>query len=1062
MNLIATSILRPVFAWILMSGLIIFGAIAASRLGVSQLPDIDFPILTIQVTYEGATPEVVESALIMPIEERLLGIEGLKEMRATARQGSGQIVLELDIRRNVDVALQEVQAALSQLRLPPGIDPPVIRKTNPEDQPFIFMGVYADKPLKEVLRWIDIFLLDQFRFIPGIGEASIQGFPERNLRIWPDLAKMRNLDLTVQDLITAVETQHLESTAGQFVRQKDELRVRWLGEAQSPEDLARVRILRRGNENIFTTGKPLTIGDVARVEDGLSDERRMARIEGRQAITIGIRKQRGQNEVALAEAVHQKVAELQSQLPESYNLKIIVDMSRPTRAVVNTTWEKLAFAVVVTILVCLAFLGNWQAAVNIIFSIPTSIVGTFLIVYFGNFTLNLFTLLALTLAVSIVVDDAIMLLENIVRHHRMGKSAAQAAYDGSMEILPAASAATLAVIAVFLPVVVMDGVIGKFFFQFGVVMSAAVLLSLVEAVTITPMRSAAILSDNPQRNKAELWLEELFERIAERYRTSLQWVLRHPVKITSVSAVLFALSLLLIFRVRQEFVPMQDQDYIFISGQAKPGASLEATRARALAVETIVRQHPDVSDYLLSVGAGGAAAEINQFFMPVKLKPRATRKKNHRAIMEDLRREFKAIEGARISLRDFSNRGLTSGRQFPVSFNIFGPDLDVLDEKVQQIIERLNSEGLTQDLDTDFKRNFPELQIQPDRAAMAARSVSIQSVATTLGATVAGLREGRYTADGRRFDIRVKLPDEKISSASDIGQILVRNAAGNTIPLSQLVVFKETKTYQAINRVNRQRSIGVFGNLQSGKSQSAVLSRAKQVSREILPPGYSFALEGGAAGLAESFRSLNLALFLGILVAYMILAVQFNSFVHPVSVLIALPFSVTGALISLWLADVSLNLFSFIGLIVLMGISKKNSILLVEFTNHVRQHEHDDVRHALVAACPVRLRPVLMTSAATVFAALPLVIGNSVGQETRTPIGLTIVGGTIVSTFFTLYVVPCFYYLLSKLERPQKQLLTIHEPFRGSSATQPMVVESVGAPEDKEARPARTRRRGSG
>lgn len=1057
MNLVATSILRPVFAWILMPALIIFGAIAATRLGVSQLPDIDFPILTIQVNYEGATPEVVESALIMPIEERLLGIEGLKEMRATARQGSGQVVLELDIRRNVDVALQEVQAALSQLRLPSGIDPPIIRKTNPEDQPFVFIGVYAEKPLREVLRWVDIFLLDQLRFIPGIGEASITGFPERNLRIWPDLAQMRRLDLTVLDLLTAVETQHLENTAGQFVRDKDELRVRWRGEAQSPEDLARVRILRRGNENIFAASRPLTIGDVARVEDGLSDERRMARIEGRQAITIGIRKQRGQNEVALGEAVHEKVAALQAQLPETYKLKVVVDMSLPTRAVVNTTWEKLVVAVVVTILVCLTFLGNWQAAVNIIFSIPTSIVGTFLIVYWGNFTLNLFTLLALTLAVSIVVDDAIMLLENIVRHHRMGKSAAQAAYDGSLEILPAASAATLAVVAVFLPVVVMDGVIGKFFLQFGVVMSAAVLLSLVEAVTITPMRSAAILSDNAVPGRAELTLERLFEHIAASYRLSLTWVLRHPAKIAAASALLFALSLLLVLRVRQEFVPMQDQDYIFIAGQANPGASLEATRGRALAVEAIVRQHPEVTDYLLSVGAGGPAAEINQFFMPVKLRPRGARRKNHRAIIEELRQEFKILEGVRISLRDFSNRGLTSGRQFPVSFNVFGPDLDVLDEKVQQIIERMNSEGLTQDIDTDFKRNFPELQIQPDRAAMAARSVTIQSVATTLEATVAGLRGGRYTADGRRFDIRIRLPQEKISSARDIGQILVRNATGNTVPLSQLVVFSENRTYQAIHRVNRQRSIGIFGNLQSGKSQSAVLARIRQIARELLPPGYSLALEGSAAGLGESFRSLHLALFLGIIIAYMILAVQFNSFVQPISVLVALPFSVTGALLTLWLTDHSLNLFSFIGLIVLMGISKKNSILLVEFTNHVRRHGEHDVRLALISACPVRLRPVIMTSAATVFAALPLVIGNSVGQETRTPIGLTIMGGTLVSTLFTLFAVPCLYLVLSRLERPQIQPLRFERPSGGKAA--PALTQKKPALIPTAERPARSRRR---
>lgn len=1059
MNLIQTSILRPVFAWILMSGLIVFGAVAALQLGVSQLPDIDFPILTVTVNYEGATPEVIESTLIMPIEERLLGIEGLKQMRSNARQGSGQVVLELDLRRNVDVALQEVQAALSQLRLPIGIDPPIIAKTNPEDQPFMFVGVFADKPLHELMVWLDVFLLDQFRFIPGIGEASITGYPQRNLRIWPDMDKMRRYDITVTDLVTALETQHIESTAGQFVKGKEELRVRWLGEAASPKDLAKVRILKRGGENIYSGSAALTIGDVARVEDGLSDQRRLARLNGKDApgIGIGIRKQRGQNEVALADAVHKKVAELQSQLPEGYSLQVNIDFSRATKATVFTTYEKLIIAALVTILVCFAFLGSWQGALNIIFSIPTSIVGTFLIIYFAGFTLNLFTLLALTLAISIVVDDAIMLLENIVRHYRMGKSAAQAAYDGSMEILPAATAATLAVIAVFLPVVVMDGVIGKFFFQFGIVMSAAVLLSLIEAVTITPMRSAAFLSTAPKTGRLEHYLEERFSELGAWYGRILGKVLKHPKMISLVSLLVFAASLLLIMQVRQEFVPLQDQDYIIGNGQASPGSSLQYTVNRAKEFEAILGKHPDLESFYTNVGAGGLAAEINQFTMLIRLKPRAKRRKKHTEIMDDLRKEFKTVKGAKVSLRDFSSRGLTSGKQFQVSFTIFGSDLDILDAKAKEIMERLNSEGLTQDLDTDFKKNFPELLISPDRAAMAARSVSIQSVATTLGATVAGLREGRFTADGRRYDIRIKIPDDKITSPKDIGQIMVRNAAANNVPLSELVKFSENKTFQSITRVNRQRSIGIFGSVAAGKSQGAVLARAKQIAAEILPKGYSFALEGGAAGLTETFKSLNVALFLGILIAYMILAVQFNSFVHPISVLVALPFSVTGALITLWLSGVSLNLFSFIGLVVLMGIAKKNSILLVEFTNHVREAKSTmSVKEALIEACPVRLRPILMTSTATVIAALPLIIGNSVGQETRTPIGLTIVGGTIVSTVFTLLVVPCIYLLLTRFEREHRTLLTIHPAL----VTMPAVSHSTAdAAEIPEAEPQPTRRR---
>lgn len=1020
MNLISFSIRRPVFAWILMSALIIFGAICAGRLGISQLPDVDFPVLSISVTYEGASPEVVETELIEPIEERLLQTEGLQQMRSSSRQGSGEVTLDLDINRNVDVALQEVQAALSQLRLPLGIDPPVIRKRNPEDNAFMFLGVSSDKPMRELIQWIDTFLLDQLRFIPGIGEAVMSGYPERNIRIWPDVEQLKKYDLTVVDLVNALRSQHLESAAGQFVEGRQELRVRWMGEAATAEEIGNIRILRRGGEIIHHERGGVYIKDVARVEDGLSDVRRVVRYDNTDGVGIGIRKQRGVNEVELAKAVREKVKELQPLLPEGYRLQINVDMTRPTEAVVHTTYDKLIMAAVVTILVCFLFLGSWQAAVNILFSIPTSIVGTFLVVYFSGFTLNLFSLLALTLAVSIVVDDAIMLLENIVRHYRMGKPAYQAAYDGAMEILPAASAATLAVVAVFLPVVFMDGIIGKFFYQFGVTMSAAVLLSLVEAVTITPMRAAAFMSSEKHSNRFEVWLEKVFGRFSSAYRRGLRSTLRFPKLVVFFSLAVFSLSLMLVQKVPQEFVPRQDQDFIIINGQAPSGSSIEFTAQKSLEVEKIVSQHPDVESYFNSIGAGGPSSEISQFFMPVRLKPREERTKTHVQIMEDFRQALKPVTDLKISMRDFSARGLTSGRQFPVSFNLIGPDLDLLNTKAQEVIDRLNAEGLTQDLDTDFKMGLPELLIQPDREAMARRGVTIDSVAATLGATVAGLRQAEFTADGKRYDMRIKMPDQEMTSPDDLGKILVRNNYGYSVPLSELVTFKENRTYQSINRVNRQRAIGIFGNVVPGQSQAHVLERAREIAHEVLPDGYAFSLEGASAGLAESFKSLTAALVLGILVAYMILAVQFNSFIHPISILMALPFSVTGALLMLWGTGTSLNLFSFIGIIVLMGIAKKNSILLVEFTNHVRSGKITDVREALIEACPVRLRPILMTSVATLAAAAPLVIGDSIGQETRTPMGLTIIGGMLVSTILTLYVVPCLYLVLSRFESRKK------------------------------------------
>ncbi len=998
-----------------MSALIIFGGISFGRLGISQMPDVDFPVLNITVDYEGAAPEVVETELIDPMEQNLLSVEGIQEMRSSVQTGKGSITLTFDISRDVNTALQEVQTALSSIRLPLNVDPPVVRKTNPEESPIIFLGISSDKPLRETLVWVDTYLLDQFRFLPGIGEVSISGYSTRNLRIWPDLQKLRRYELTLSDLADTLQSQHLESAAGQYSDGKKEYRVRWLGEAADAKQIGQLRILRRGGQII--QDQHIKISDVARVEDGLSDIRRAARIDGQEAISISIRKQRGGNEVALAQLVHDRVAELQKTIPKDFRLQVNVDFTKATQAVVHTTQEKLIFASIVTILVCFLFLGSWGAALNILFSIPTSIVGTFLVVYFAGFTLNLFTLLALTLAISIVVDDAIMLLENIVRHHRMGKSAVQAAYDGSVEILPAAIAATVAVIAVFIPVIFMSGVIGKFFFQFGVTMSVAVLLSLLEAVTITPMRAAAFLSASPKTTKLEQRLDHAFDRYNEMYRNLLRRTLPHARWIALAAFIMFAVSLVLVRKVRQEFVPSQDQNFLMLNAQLKPGASLEASYQKSLEIEKVLKANPLIESFFISIGGGPGANSINQMMIPLNLTDREKRKETHTELMEQLRESFKSVEGVRFSFRDLSSRGLTSGRMNPLSFNITGPDLNVLNQKAEEIMQKLEAEKIAVDLDSDFKLGLPELLIRPRRDKMADAGVPIDTVASALNIAVAGARQNQITAGGRRYDIRIKLEDDKLRSAKDISEILVRNQFGLATSVGPFVEFEQQQTFQSINRLNRQRTIGIYGNLGSGVGQSRALDRAQQIATEILPQGYGFSLEGSAAGLSDSFKSLATALLIGILVAYMVLAIQFNSFIIPISVLTALPFSITGALLILWIGGVSLNIFSFIGIIVLMGIAKKNSILLVEFTNHTRHDKNISAQDALIEACPVRLRPILMTSVATVAAAIPLVIGNSIGQETRTPMGLTIIGGSIVSTIFSLLVVPSIYLLLSKFEK---------------------------------------------
>lgn len=1018
MNIIKTSITRPVFAWILMSALIIFGAISFLRLGISQMPDVDFPIISISLTYEGASPEIVESDLIDPFEERLLALEGLKEIKSTARQGSANIQIEFNINRNVDVALQEVQAAISQIRLPTGvIDNPIVRKQNPEEEPLMFIGIWADKPLREVVNYANDFLIDQFQTVQGAGDVNVAGFSARNLRVWVNQDKLRSVDLTITDILDSISQQHIERSAGFITDNKVELNARQYGEAQNVEEFENLPILRRGGGVIYN--QKYQLKDFARIEDGLSDIRRIARIEGNNAISISVRKQRGSNEVALGQLIREKVADLKNKLPEGYNMRIIVDYTKSTESTVLSTQMKLLYAGIVTVLIVFLFLGSFSSAFNVFLSIPTSIIGTFFIMYFAGFTMNLFTLLALALVISIVVDDAIMVLENIIRHYRMGKKPAQAAYDGAHEVFGAAIASTLAVVAVFAPVIFMDGIIGKFFLQFGIVMSSAVLLSLVESMTITPMRASQFLKFNVKENRYEKWLDHKFEDLAHAYQKSLKFVFRFRWTTLAVGMGIFAASMFLFKFVKREFVPPQDQNFIVMNMQTNLDSAIDSTMEKALLVEKILKDIPEVEGFFINVGSGGPSSGSNQGFVPITLVDSTKRKLNHLQVMDKIRTAVSEVKGVRFQLRDVSTRNLSSGRMNPVAFNLRGPDYGILTEKAAEIMKRLEDAKLGQDLDTDYKKGIREIRILPRREWLARNGVSMDSVTRTINTAVAGSREGQFTQDGRRYDIRVKLEQGTITSKEDIKKIYVRNITGNLISLANLVDVEEVPVVQSITRINRQRSISVFGAIAPGQSQGKVVGEAKKIADEILPPGYSFNLEGSSAGFDDTFKSIYFALILGVLVAYMILAVQYNSFLHPVSVLMALPFGLTGALIALWMTGQSLNLFSLIGVIVLMGIAKKNSIMLVEFTNQTRE-KVPNPKEALLIACPVRLRPILMTSIATILAALPLLLKSGIGKETSSALALTVLGGTFVSTIFTLYIIPLIYEVLSPLERSKK------------------------------------------
>jgi hydrophobe/amphiphile efflux-1 (HAE1) family protein len=1017
MTLSDLSIKRPVMAWMLMFGLIVFGAISLGRLGVSYMPDIDFPQLDIDMVWEGAAPEIMEAELVDQIEQEVIAVEGLKELRSSIRQGQANIVMEFDIDRNVDAAVQEVQTALSQVRFPLNVDPPTLSKQNPEEDPIMWIGINSTRPFRDLVEYVDLYIADQFQTLPGVGEVQRGGFTDRNLRVNVHNDSLRRYSLSILDVVNAVRREHSEIAAGFIENNKNEINLRTMGEGLTAVQVGNILITQRGGQPIYDTN--IRLKDVARVEDALADPRRILLFDGKQGIGLGIKKQRGSNEVQVANAALKKVEELQKTLPKDIQIRVNVDFSRFVVQSIYFTQKELLIASLLTAVICFLFLGNWSSSVNVLLSIPTSIIGTFMVIYFMGFTLNLFTMLALTLVIGIVVDDAIMVLENIVRHFHMGKNRVAAARDGAREITFAAVAASVAVMAIFLPVAFMEGIIGKFFFQFGVTISAAVALSLLEAITLTPMRCSQMMVTGKE-NVVSRTSNRIIGQLTTRYSSWLSACLNHRWKVVLSSLALFAASLLSIFALRQEFVPPQDQNFFRMAVQTPVGSSLEYTAQKGAEIEKYLQSRPDVSRYLISLGGTGSGGQSNAMFIPVALTPKGERPKSQAQIMDEFRKELpEKVPGIRIlGINDLSARGLVSRSQSPpVEFNIRGTEYSELKKAADTITAGMEKTGLMVDVDTNYREGQPEIRIVPNREAAARRGVSMDDLGSTILAAMGGIREGKFTSDARRYDVRIRLLPEERLQPEDIQKLQIRTSYGELIPLSDVITLEPVKTVQTIARVNRQRSITIRAALAAGVSQSTALAEAERIARAALPEGYTFNLEGGSQTFKESFNSLWFVFIVGLIAAYMVLASQFNSFIHPVTVLLALPFSVTGAFLTLLATGQSINLFSMIGLILLAGIVKKNSILLVEFANQLREHEHLSVRPALEKACPIRLRPILMTSLATMGAALPTALSNAPGSEARVPMALTIIGGVAVSTFFTLFVVPCAYSLFSRFER---------------------------------------------
>lgn len=1116
MNLSDLSIKNPVFAVMLSAAMIFFGYLGYREMGVSQFPEIDFPVVSVIITNENASPEIMDGDVTDIVEDAVSGVEGVDYIMSQSLEGVSIVTVYFRLNRDIDVAVQEVQNAVAaaRRRLPIEIDPPVIAKVNPNNLPVMWLTLSSERqPLHKISDFAEKEFKQQIAAIAEVGGVQFGGLQSRNVRIWINADKLQAHNLSADDVVLALQRQHLELPGGYINSETREINVRTMGEAYNMADFEKILVAQRNHQHIY-------LHDVASIEDGLQDRRSLARYNRVPAVAVGVRKSIGGNLVAVCENVKKELPRLQKTLPAGVELHVPVDYSLFVRENVDELKLTLFLGIILTAIVCYFFLGSLGTTVNICLSIPTSLIGTFFVIKYGvrlfgiqPFTINLMTLLALSLSVGVVVDDAILVLENIYRHREHGADRRQAALRGAKEITFAAIAATLSIMAIFLPVAFMSGTIGKFFFQFGVTVSVAVFLSLICALTLTPMLCAFFLNvRTPNANKRPIgwalsalaaglivaacasvraldgqipelrglgWWLNGFEApaaagralrqwwgasiavefvvglilvrycamayakldryalfplllrptdwILARITDAYAWLLRMSIRLwPAVLALCVCLILATVFIVYsnvlgQELVPSEDQSRFIIHVHCEIGSSIHHVSSQLQECENLLADRDDVAGFLTTV-ATEQGQLMNEADIFVHLKPIHDRPNSQRQIMAQLRTQLEHIPGIRVVMRDLSTEGFTAQRGDPVDFAIQG-DWGQLPKYSERIVDEMRKSGLVQDVDSDFRPGMPELQIQPDREKLAMVGMPVNRVADSMSLLVGGKRIGKYTDRGRRYDVRARLQLYFRDSPDALDSLMIRAQDDRLAPLADVVTRRIVPTLPVINRYNHQRKIEITANPAPGVSQGEAIAKSRQLAESILPKSeFSIVELGNAQAMRDTITSLIFALVMGIAIAYMILGVQFNSFVHPFTVLLAMPFAVTGALFTLWLTGDTLNMMSMIGLILLMGLVKKNSIILVDYTNQLR-NEGLTVEQAVLKACPIRLRPILMTSVATVAGAIPAAIGLGPGAETRAPMARGIIGGIVLSTLITLVLVPVFYVLVERLRTLSGRLL---------------------------------------
>jgi multidrug efflux pump len=1018
MKLSETSIRRPVLASMFSAALVLFGIIGYTRLSVRELPDIDPPIISVSTVLPGANAQVVETAVTDVLEEELSTIQGLRTLSSSSSEQTSQITLEFNLDRPVDLAAQDVRDKVSRVRgrLPQDVLEPVIAKAEADAQPFFWLGLSSPNyDLMQLSDVADRLVKARLQSLTGVGSAGVFGERRFAIRVWVQPDQLSARGLTVQDVEGAITSRNVEIPAGRIESTRREFSVRSLGELKTPLEFGELVVASQG-------GQLVKLKDVAHVELGPEDTRSIFRYNGTPAVAIGVVRQSKANLIDVARRIRDAIPGIQQTLPAGVKLEIAFDGSVFVTHSIDDARLTLLIAAILVVLIIFVFLRNLRATVIPGLAIPASIVATFAIMYFLGFSINNFTLLALTIAIGIVVDDAIIVLENAYRHQEeLNEAPEQAAVSGTNEIGFAVIATTIALVAVFTPLGFLRGSTGRLLSEFGIAVAGAVVISGFVALTLTPMLCAKVLRVPHEHGAVFKVLERGFNAVAARYATLLQTALRHRGVVVAGTVVTVALAFVLYRNLKQELIPDDDRGFFLVVSTAPEGSSLEYTDGYVRQIEQIISKTPGVQGYFTILG--GFAGGVNQAFVGVIMKDWKERRNSVQQTVGGLFPQLFGIAG----VRAFPYAPGALGFSQPIQFVVQNPDFARLTQAMDTLVPRARAiKGLT-NVDTDLRVNKPELRVTFDRDRAEDLGVPVRDVAAALQTFLGGRRVSTFTRNDKLYYVKVQLDPGHRATPSDMSGIYLRGRDGQLVQLSALAKVVEGVGPRQINHFNRVPSFTMSASLIPPFAQGEALDSLDRLARQVLPPGSTTALAGDSREFKESGGALYFAFGVALLVVFMVLASQFESLVHPFTVLLAVPLAVTGALATLLVVRSTLNLYSQIGMILLIGLVTKNSILLVEYTNQLKARGMDAFA-AVVEAGRIRLRPILMTSVATIMGAIPVAIGLGTGSASRKPLGYAIVGGILFSTVLTLFVVPVAYTLLDRLVMPKAREVPVARP----------------------------------